>query len=290
MTDRLPIRKTYKLFIGGKFPRTESGRYELARSNRGKHIANYCLASKKDFRDAVVAARKGFPGWSSASAYLRSQILYRAAEMLESRASAMAEEIALSTGTLKAVAEREVTQSIDRLVYFAGWADKYGQVFSTVNPVASPHFNFSFPEPTGVVVAVAPDRPCLLAPVTLLSAILLSGNTCILLASQRYPLPLLTLAESIATSDVPGGAVNILSANRAELAPHIAAHMDVNAIVDASDDVAIRDQLRAGSSENLKRVSTWKLKTGEWSGQKAEDPYRILDTVETKTAWHPMGT
>jgi acyl-CoA reductase-like NAD-dependent aldehyde dehydrogenase len=289
MSHRLPIAKTYKLFIGGKFPRTESGRSEVAKSNRGRRLANYCLASKKDFRDSVVAARKAVPGWSGASAYLRGQILYRTAEMLEGRSAVAAEEIVASTGVSSATATAEVAKSIDRLVYYAGWADKYSQVFSSVNPVASPHFNFSFTEPTGVVVAISPDRPSLMGPVTLFASIVVSGNTCILLASERYPLPLLTLAEVIATSDVPGGVVNVLSASRSELAPQVAAHMDVNAIVDASGDIAVQKLLREGSATNMKRVSTWNFKAGDWNGALAEDPYRILDTVEVKTAWHPMG-
>ncbi|MGK0188242.1 MAG: acyl-CoA reductase-like NAD-dependent aldehyde dehydrogenase [Verrucomicrobiales bacterium] len=286
---RLSIAKTYKLFIGGKFPRTESGRYLTAKSNRGRHLANYCHASKKDFRDAVVAARKACAGWQGASAYLRSQIIYRIGEMLEGRASAFAEELAVSTGCSEKDALAEVQTTIDRLIHYAGWADKYGPLFSTVNPVASPHFNFSFQEPTGVVTAIAPDKPALLAAATMIAAAIVSGNTVILVTSDRFPLPLLSLAEVIATSDVPGGVVNILAGQRSELAPHIASHMDVNAISDGTGSPEIRTILQEGSAANMKRFSAWNLTEREWWGTKAEDPYRILDTVETKTAWHPMG-
>ncbi|MDA0814095.1 MAG: aldehyde dehydrogenase family protein [Verrucomicrobia bacterium] len=286
---RVAIAKTYKLFIGGKFPRTESGRYLIARSNRGRHLANFCHASKKDFRDAVVAARRAFPQWQAYSASLRSQIVYRIGEMLEGRAAAFAEELALSTGCSEKEAREEVHLTVDRLVHYAGWADKFGQIFSSVNPVASPHFNFSFPEPTGVVVAIAPDKPSLLAAATMVAANIISGNTTILITSDRYPLPVLSFAEVLATSDVPGGVVNILSGQRSELAPHVATHMDVNAISDGSGDESITATLQAGAASNMKRFSSWNLLERDWFGAKAENPYRILDTVETKTAWHPMG-
>lgn len=288
-TMRLPIAKTYKLFIGGKFPRTESGRYLIARSNRGRHLANYCHGSKKDFRDAVVSARKACSPWQNSSAYLRSQIIYRIGEMLEGRASAFAEELSLSTGCSEKDALAEVQMTVDRFIHYAGWADKFGQVFSTVNPVASPHFNFSFQEPTGVVTAIAPDKPALLAAATMIAASIVSGNTLILIASERFPLPALSLAEVLATSDVPGGVVNILAGQRAELAPHIASHMDVNAITDGTGSTELQTTLQEGIASNMKRFAAWDLKEREWWGAKAEDPYRILDTVETKTAWHPMG-
>ncbi len=283
---RLSVPKTYKLHIGGKFPRGESGRVIPAKSPSGEHLANYCLASRKDFRDAATAARKAQPGWAKASAYLRGQILYRAAEMLQQRELELAAELTRS-GAKNTRAEVEI--SIDRLVHYAGWTDKYSQLFSSVNPVATPHFNFTFPEPTGLVVAICPDAPALLGLVSLLAPIILSGNTCILLASEKSPLPALTFAEIIATSDIPGGVVNILTGTRAELAPHFASHMDVNAIVDASADPAIATILREGSSLNLKRVTTRKLTEKDWPNSKAADPYWILDTVEMKTAWHPVG-
>ncbi len=283
---RLPVLKTYKLHVGGKFPRGESGRVTAAKSPTGEHLANYCVASRKDFRDAVVAARKAQPGWAKATAYLRGQILYRAAEMLQQRAGELVHELSRS-GACNARAE--VDAAIDRLVHHAGWTDKFTQVFSTVNPVATPHFNFTFPEPTGVVVAVAPDSPALLALVSLIAPVILSGNTCIVLASESAPLPALTFGEIVATSDLPGGVVNILSGRRAELAPHFASHMDVNAIVDGSGDASIAATLRGGGAQNLKRHAKRVLTEKEWFTANAEDPCWILDNVEMKTAWHPVG-
>ncbi len=287
---RLTVQKTYKLSIGGKFPRTESGRYLVSKSpTTGEHLANYCHASRKDFRDAVVAARKAQPAWAANSAYLRGQILYRAAEMLEGRATSLADELAVSTGQTGKEARAEVNAAIDRLVYFAGWTDKISQVFGSVNPVASPHFNFTTPEPTGVVAIVCPDACPLLALVSLVAPALLSGNTAVVLASQAFPLPAITFAEIIATSDVPGGVLNILSGVRKELAPGMASHMDVNALVDGSGDPEIVTLLREGAAANLKRVSSPELAANDWFTEKAADPYRILDTLEFKTAWHPVG-
>ena len=285
-TMRLPVLKTYKLHVGGKFPRGESGRVAAAKSPAGDHLANYCVASRKDFREAAVAARKAQPGWAKATAYLRGQILYRAAEMLQQREAELTHELSRS-GAKNARAE--VTASIDRLVHYAGWTDKYSQLFSAVNPVATPHFNFTFPEPTGIVVVVCPDSPALLALVSLVAPAILSGNTCIVLASETAPLPALTFGEIVATSDLPGGVVNILSGTRAELAPHFASHMDVNAIVDGSGDEKAAPILQGGSALNLKRCARRSLGEKEWFTAKAEDPYWILDTVEMKTAWHPIG-
>lgn len=287
MPPRLPVLKTYKLAIGGKFPRGESGRVTPASSLDGRtDLDNYCVASRKDFRDAAVAARKAQPGWAKASAYLRGQILYRAAELAEQRAAELERE--LTRAGVRRAAE-EVAAAIDRLVHYAGWTDKYSQLFGSVNPVASSHFNFTAPEPTGVVVAIAPDEPALLGLVSVLAPVILSGNTAIVLASETVPLVAITFAEILATSDVPGGVVNMLTGQRAELAPHFASHMDINAIVDGSGDLAIGAQLRAGSARNLKRVATHALTAKEWLSPKAEDPYWILDTVEMKTAWHPIG-
>jgi acyl-CoA reductase-like NAD-dependent aldehyde dehydrogenase len=286
-TSRLPVLKTYKLYIGGKFPRAESGRVVAARSLDGRtHLANYCAASRKDFRDAVVAARKAQPGWAKATAYNRGQILYRAAEMAELRRAEL--EAELSRAGVRGAAA-EVDASIDRLVHYAGWTDKFPQLFSTVNPVATPHFNFTFPEPTGIVVAVCPDSPALLGIVSLVAPAILSGNTCIALASETAPLAAITFAEILATSDLPGGVVNILTGSRAELASHFASHMDVNAVVDGADDTAISATLRGGSAINLKRYAARSLGAKEWFTAKAEDPFWILDTVELKTAWHPIG-
>ncbi|HEY4416264.1 MAG TPA: aldehyde dehydrogenase family protein [Verrucomicrobiae bacterium] len=287
MSTRLDVKKTYKLFIGGKFPRSESGRYLPAKSAKGEHLDNFAHASRKDFREAVVAARAAVGGWGKASAYNRGQILYRAAEMLQNRAGELVNEITRSTGVSVAQAKREVALAVDRLVYFAGWTDKYSQVFGSVNPVASAHFNFSAPEPTGVVVALAPDEPSLLALVSLIAPVILSGNTVIVVASEKFPLPAATFAEILATSDLPGGVVNLLTGKRAELVPHIATHMDVNAIVDGSGDAEQSTKLQAGVATNLKRY--FNHATADWFSVKVEDPYRILDTVEFKTAWHPIG-
>src|SRR5580692_10909955 len=278
MSTRLDIKKTYKLFIGGKFPRSESGRYLPAKSAKGEHLDNVSHASRKDFRDAVVAARAAFDGWAKATAYNRGQILYRAAEMLQNRAGELANEIGRSTGVSAAKAKREVTLAVDRLVHFAGWTDKYPQVFGSVNPVASPHFNFTTPEPTGVVVVLAPDEPSLLALVSLVAPVILSGNTAVVVASEAFPLPVATFAEILATSDLPGGVVNLLTGKRTELVPHIAEHMDVNAIVDGVGDAAISLRLRAGMATNLKRYANHSLGAADWFSAKGEEPYWILDT------------
>ena len=289
MSTRLDIKKTYKLYLGGKFPRSESGRCLPAKSPAGQHLDNFAHASRKDFRDAVTAARPAFDAWSKATAYNRGQILYRAAEMLQCRAGELVHEIARSTGISPARAKREVTLAVDRLVHFAGWTDKYPQVFGSVNPVASPHFNFTTPEPAGVVVVLAPDEPSLLALVSLVAPVILSGNTAVVIASDTAPLPAATFAEILATSDLPAGVVNILTGRRAGLVPHIAGHMDVNAIVDGAGDPGLSAQLQAGMATNLKRYSNHSLATADWFNAKTEDPYWILDTVEFKTAWHPIG-
>ena len=289
MNRRLDVRKTRKLYVGGKFVRSESGRCLAARSPAGELLDNYCHASRKDFRDAVVAARGAFDGWAKSTAYLRGQILYRAAEMLQNRAGELATEVSRSHGVPLTKARRGVATAIDRLVHHAGWTDKYQQVFGSVNPVASPHFNFTTPEPTGVVVVLAPDWPVLLPLVSLLAPVILSGNTAVVIASEKAPLPALTFAEILATSDLPGGVVNILAGRRAELLPHIAGHMDANAIVDGTGDAAVAAILRAGVATNLKRYANHSLPEKDWFTAKAEDPYWILDTVEFKTAWHPVG-
>jgi acyl-CoA reductase-like NAD-dependent aldehyde dehydrogenase len=286
--DRLRVQKTYKLFIGGKFVRSESGRVAPAETG-GRVIANYSRASRKDFRDAVVAARGALGGWSKQSAYLRGQILYRAAEMLEMRRSELDAELNRSGGQRSGKGTDEASLAIERLVHYAGWTDKFSQVFSAVNPVASSHFNFTMPEPTGVVVIVCPNEPPLLALIALVAPVILSGNTAVVLASATQPLPALTFSEIIATSDLPGGVINLLSGNPAELAPHIASHMDVNAIVDASGNEKVSAALQQGGGFNVKRYVPRTLKAADWNGEKAENPYWILDTVEMKTAWHPIG-
>ena len=289
MNQRLSVLKTYKLYVGGKFVRSESGRCLEARGPDGAHLDNYCWASRKDFRDAVVAARAAQDGWAKATAYNRGQILYRAAEMLESRRESMAAEVSRSHGVTLEQARTGVGRVVDRFVHHAGWTDKYQQVFGSVNPVASPHFNFTTPEPMGVVVVLAPDLPVLLPLVSLLLPVIRSGNTAIVLPSERAPLPVLSLAEILATSDLPGGVVNILAGKRAELVPHIASHMDVNAIVDGAGVPEISAQLQAGVATNLKRYHQRTLAEADWLTDAAQDPYWILDTVEMKTAWHPIG-
>jgi acyl-CoA reductase-like NAD-dependent aldehyde dehydrogenase len=287
--SRLAVQKTYKLFIGGKFVRGENGRVLPAHGSNGRLLANYCRASRKDFRDAVKAARNAFGDWSKQSAYLRGQILYRAAEMLEMRQSELREELSRSNGQRKRNAQDETTLAVDRLVHYAGWTDKFSQMFGTVNPVASSHFNFTTPEPTGVVVIVCPDEPPLLALVSLVAPVILAGNTAVVLASPTKPLPALTFSEIIATSDLPSGVINIITGDRAELAPHFASHMDVNAIVDATGDEKIGRELQRGGGFNVKRYVRRDLSPTAWETDEAESPYWILDTVEMKTAWHPIG-
>jgi acyl-CoA reductase-like NAD-dependent aldehyde dehydrogenase len=289
MSTRLDVRKTYKLYIGGNFVRSESGRCLAAHSAAGAPLDNFCHASRKDFRDAATAARRAFEGWAKKTAYLRGQILYRAAEMLQTRATELVNEIARSTGASAEEGRREVTLAIDRLVYFAGWTDKYPQVFGSVNPVATSHFNFTTPEPTGVVVVLAPDEPPLLPLVSLIAPVILSGNTAVVVASEKFPLPAVTFTEILATSDLPGGVVNLLTGPRQELISHIAGHMDVNAIVDATGAAETGARLQAGTALNLKRYTQHSLGPDEWLTPKAEDAYWILDTVEFKTAWHPVG-
>jgi len=284
---RLAVRKTYKLFIGGKFVRSESGRVLTARSDQADALDSYSHASRKDFRDAVVGARAAFDGWAGASAYLRGQILYRAAEMLEARQDELTAELARSIAVTSAKARAEVTASIDRLVYFAGWTDKLSQVFGSVNPVSSPHFNFTIPEPTGVVAIVAPNEPPLLAMISLLAPVILTGNTAVVVASEKHALPALTFAEIVATSDIPPGVVNVLAGRHRELAPHIASHFDVNAIIDGSGDQD--GVLTGGTALNLKRYAARRLAARDWFTRKPEDAYWILDTIEFKTAWHPIG-
>lgn len=286
---RLNVRKTYKLYVAGNFVRSESGRSCPCASASGQSLDNVCLASRKDLREAVAAARTAFPGWQKKTAYLRGQILYRTAEMLEARSAELAGEIQRSTEVPAEEARREVAAAIDRLVHFAGWTDKYQQVFGTVNPVASSHFNFTTPEPTGVVVVLAPDAPALLPLVSLLAPVILSGNAAVALASDRYPLPAATFAEILATSDLPPGVVNLLTGRRQDLACHIAGHMDVNGVVEGVGDAELSALLQTGTALNLKRCACRSVAPEAWFGDAGQDPYWILDTVEFKTAWHPIG-
>jgi acyl-CoA reductase-like NAD-dependent aldehyde dehydrogenase len=287
-SSRLQVLKTYKMYVGGAFIRSESGKVVPAFAPDGKTLlAQVCRGSRKDFRDAVVAARKAFPKWSGSAAYLKGQILYRAAEMLEMRAEEMEREIARSTGCSAAVARREVADAVELLVHYAGWTDKFTAVFGSVNPVSSPHFNFTYPEGTGVVVIFCPDAPSFLPLVHLVAATILTGNTCIVVTSEKYPLPALTFGEILATSDLPGGVVNILSGLRSDIAPTAATHMDVNAIVNGCEDDALDKTLHEGTSVNMKRYARHALAPADW--RKADRPDWILDTVEFKTAWHPIG-
>ena len=278
--------KTYKLFIGGKFARGENGRVIAARDGHGNVLTNYSRASRKDFRDAVRAARSAIPGWTNYSPYSRGQILYRAAEMLEGRRLELENELA-RVDRSGAGARREVTAAVDRLVYYAGWTDKFSQILGSVNPVATSHFNFTIPEPTGVVVALTPDAPALLGLVSVIAPIIATGNSVVALASTANALAPLTFSEIIATSDLPPGVFNLLAGDRNELAPHFASHMDVNAIVDASGDDKIGEELQAGSAINVKRYL--RRNVANYFVRDAENPYWILDTVEMKTAWHPIG-
>ena len=283
MAERINVLKTYKIFIGGKFPRTESGRfYQL--NNRSKAIANVCLSSRKDLRNAVVAARAAFEKWSGATAYNRSQILYRMAEMMEGRKDQFISELVLQ-GVDRKEATVEVDLSIDRVIYFAGWADKINQVFGSVNPVATSHFNFSLMEPMGVVGLVAPEKSGLLGLVSSLCPILVSGNCAVVLASEKLPLCSITLAEVLVTSDVPGGVVNILTGKKEEIMVHLAKHMDVNAIY-LTDNLEHKKSVQEEAIHNLKRVVVGKQKS--WDDLTVENPYIITDFMETKTTWHPV--
>lgn len=282
--SRLTVPKTYKLFIGGRFPRTESGRYYALKDRKDRNIANVCLASRKDFKNAVVAARAAFAPWSTLTAFNRGQILYRIAEMLEGRKAQLTGEMILSGHTPKK-AERELSQSIDRLVYYAGWCDKFRQLFSTVNPVASPHFNVSVPEPMGVVSLIAPEEPALLGLISMMAPVIAGGNTCVILASGKHPLPAVTFSEVLATSDLPGGVVNILTGDSGELHEHFSAHMDVNATVYGGTDLQQAAVMEANSARNVKRFFHW---DSGWTGDAHQNPYRILELQEIKTTWHPV--
>ncbi len=285
--SRIAVAKTYKIYIGGKFPRTESGRYFTLENDRGEVIANICRSSRKDFRNAVVAARKAEGGWAKASAYLRGQIIYRIAEMLEGRSEQFVAEL-IQQGAARRQAEREVEASIDRLIYYAGWADKYQQVFSAVNPVQSSHFNFSVLEPMGVVSIIAPDDSGLIGLVSNVAPAIVGGNACVVLASETRPLCAVSFAEVLHASDVPPGVVNILTGLRAELTEQFASHMDVNAIAFCGGGRKLAATVQELAAENIKRViSRPRVK---WLSDDAASPYLIRDTQEVKTTWHPIGT
>jgi acyl-CoA reductase-like NAD-dependent aldehyde dehydrogenase len=285
-TSRVPVAKTYKLYIDGKFPRSESGRYYPLQDGRKAVLANVCRASRKDFREAVVAARTALPGWSSASAYLRGQILYRTAEMLEGRSEQFVVEL-VQQGVTRTAAQAEVTASIERLVHYAGWADKYQQIFSAVNPVSTSHFNFSVLEPTGVVAIVAPEASGLLGFVSNVAPAVAGGNTCVVLASHSLPLSAMSFAEVLHASDFPVGVINVLTGLKDELTEQFASHMDVNAVIYCDADKAAMRRIGELAADNIKRVI---LRPGvNWNAAAAQSPYFIGDTQEIKTTWHPIG-
>ena len=280
MNQRLSVPKTYKLYIGGKFPRSESGRtYEVV-SSKGAFLANASLASRKDARDAVVAARAAQPGWVAATAYNRGQVLYRIAELLEGRHDQFAAELVATEGLSERAAAQQVDTAIDAWVWYAGWADKFAQVAGNANPVAGPYFNISVPEPTGVVAVIAPQSPALLGLVAVVAPAIVSGNTVVVVASERAPLPAVSLAEVLATSDVPGGVVNILTGSAAELAPWLAGHADVNAIDLAGAGAVDWVDLQITAADTLKRV------LGPEEGAPSPSLQRITALTETKTVWH----
>ncbi len=283
---RLSVLKTYKIFIGGKFPRTESGRYYLLKSTRGEAVANMCLCTRKDFREAVVAARSAQSSWAAKSAYNRAQILYRIAEMLEGRSGQFVSEL-MQMGSTQRQAEAEVITAVDRCLYYAGWADKYQQIFSSVNPVASSHFNFSMLEPTGVVSIISPETTGLIGLVSVIMPAIVGGNTVVALASTTKPLSAVTFAEVIATSDVPGGVINILTGKRDELIEHFASHMDVNATIYCGHEAQERATVRIKAAGNVKRAVSHDRE--DWMEEGGQSPYFILDTQEVKTTWHPVG-
>jgi acyl-CoA reductase-like NAD-dependent aldehyde dehydrogenase len=289
LSSRLNVRKTYKLYINGEFPRTESGRYYAVTGKGGELLANACRGSRKDLRNAVVAARKAVGGWSGKTAYNRGQILYRIAEVCESRAAELVDELRRQ-GSAAADARREVDAVIDRWVYYAGWSDKYTQLFGSVNPVAGPYYNFTVPEPTGVVGVVAPETPSLLGLVSRIAPAIVGGNTVVAVTSEKQPLAAITLGEVLETSDVPAGVVNLLSGIKSELVPWMAAHMDVNAIDTtgvAADAIAT---VLKTAAENVKRVVHFDAAAIGWDdARRSQGPYAIFDFQESKTVWHPIG-
>ncbi len=283
---RLQVLKTYKIFIGGKFPRSESGRYYQVNDRKGNPMANVCRSSRKDFRNAVVASRNAFESWAGKSAYNRGQVIYRIGELLEGRKAQFIEELVMQ-GSRRYKAQTEVNLSIDRLIYYAGWADKYQQVFSSVNPVSSSHFSFSLCEPTGVVAIISSSKHSLLGLISTVIPAVLGGNTCVALASAQQPLCSISWSEVVATSDVPAGVINILTGYPEELASHFASHMDVNAVMYCGDSSEIAQSIEENAVSNLKRVSIWG--SHKWDADESQNPYQILKSQEIKTTWHPIG-
>jgi len=287
MSDRLSVAKTYKLYIGGAFPRSESGRSYPVKDVKGAFLANAAQGSRKDVREAVVAARKAFSGWSGATAYNRGQVLYRVAELLEGRREQFISETAVSEGIATRKAQSTVDAAIDRWVWYAGWADKVASVLGASNPVAGPYFSFSVPEPTGVVGVLAPQTSALLGLVSVVAPVIATGNTAVVVASQDRPLPAITLSEVLATSDVPGGVVNIITGRTAELAPWLASHADVNALDLAGAPESMRTELEGSAADTVKRVLRARSSEPDWTVQ--PDVSRLRAFLETKTVWHPIG-
>jgi len=285
-SGRLDVLKTYKIYIDGKFPRTESGRYYILKSEDGNQLGNICKSSRKDFREAVVAARKAQPGWAGKSAYNKGQILYRIAEVLEGRRAQFIEEL-IQQGADKSQATEEVNLSIDRLVHYAGWSDKYIQIFSSVNPVESSHFNFSVPEPTGVVSMIAAEDTGLIGLVSIIAPAIVGGNTVVVLASESKPLCAISFAEVLQTSDVPSGVINILTGEAKELHTHFSSHMDVNAIVYCQGNEEQSKTIQTNAALNVKRVHDYRK--CDWMSAARQGPYFIMDLQEIKTTWHPIG-
>jgi acyl-CoA reductase-like NAD-dependent aldehyde dehydrogenase len=283
--SRVPVWKTYKLYIGGAFPRSESGRSYVVTDSKGGFLANAALASRKDARDAVTAARKAFGGWSGATAYNRGQVLYRVAELMEGRRAQFAAEVRAAEGLTARQAEATVDAAIDRWVWYAGWSDKIAQVRGATNPVAGPYFNFSVPEPTGVVAVIAPQASALLGLISVIAPAVVSGNTAVVLASEQSPLPAITLSEVLATSDVPPGVINILTGRTAEIAPWLASHMDINAIDLSGAPAPLADDLSIAAAENLKRILF--SEDPDWTATPGLT--RLLRYLETKTVWHPAA-
>jgi len=289
MSPRLSVRKTYKLYINGEFPRTESGRFYAVTGKGGELLANACRGSRKDLRNAVVAARKAFGGWAGKTAYNRGQILYRIAEVCEARAAELVEELRRQ-GAPAAEARREVESVIDRWVYYAGWSDKYTQMFGSVNPVAGPYYNFTVPEPTGVIGVIAPEQPSLLGLVSRIAPALVGGNTVVAVTSEKQPLAAVTMGEVFETSDVPAGVINLLSGIKSELVPWMAAHMDVNAIDTTGVPSEAIATVQKTAAENVKRVVHFDAAAIGWDDhRRSQGPYAILDFQESKTVWHPIG-
>jgi acyl-CoA reductase-like NAD-dependent aldehyde dehydrogenase len=286
-TDRLAVRKTYKLYLGGAFPRSESGRTYEVTDAKGHFLANAAWASRKDARDGVVAARGAFGKWSGATAYNRGQVLYRVAEVMEGRAAQFAEEVAAGEGLSASKARAEVDAAIDRWVWYAGWTDKLAAVLGSTNPVAGPYFGFSVPEPTGVVAVLAPQRSSLLGLVSVLAPVLAGGNTAVVVSSKDRPLPAITLGEVLATSDVPGGVVNLLTGDAAEIGPWLAEHADVDAIDLAGAPAPLAMELERSAAGTIKRVLRATPEEPDW----AADPglSRLRPFLETKSVWHPIG-